>query len=286
MVDEFPQIQILYQDQDLVIINKPSGVVVNRADSVKEKTIQDWFVQFLAEAEQQDKVEKEDWQKMIPDDFLAQYGSPEEIWLRRKGLVHRIDKETSGILLLARHPGSLVNLLVQFEKRQTHKKYWCLVHGQLQVDSAQVNAPISRSSTNRHQFRVEIDGRRAMTNYRVLKVFQDFNEAELTAVLEEKKVRQIKEQQDSYAQGFSLLECELITGRTHQIRVHMKHLGHPLVADVVYGGRRRARIDRLWCSRQFLHARWLSFIHPRTGKRVEATAPLAEELKQAIEFIQ
>ncbi len=284
MVDEFPQIQILYQDQDLAIINKPSGVVVNRAQSVKSQTIQDWFAEFLAG--QEDEVANDDWQQMIPDDFQAQYGSPEEIWQQRQGIVHRIDKETSGVLLLAKNPGSLVNLLSQFKKRLTHKKYWSLVHGQLQVDSAKVDAPISRSPTNRHQFRVEIEGRRAVTNYQVLKVFQGFNQDELTSVLGEKDAEQILEQRDSYAQGFSLVECELITGRTHQIRVHMKHLGHPLVADSVYGGRRRARTDRLWCPRQFLHARWLSFIHPRTGKRVQATAPLAKELKQAVSFLQ
>jgi len=221
--------KITFEDKFILVINKPAGMVVNRAKTTKEKTIQDWVENYL-------KIKN----RGIGD---------------RAGIVHRLDKETSGLLLVAKTPKAFENLQKQFKERNVEKQYLALVHGKVEPKQGTIEAPITRSPFDRKKFGVFLGGRPAKTKYKVKK----------------------------YVNSYSLLELTPETGRTHQIRVHLKYLGHSVVADEKYAGRKTARKDRQWCPRQFLHASYLAFIHPQTKKRVKFTSPLPPELKKAID---
>jgi 23S rRNA pseudouridine1911/1915/1917 synthase len=275
---------VIFEDDFLLAINKPAGVVVNRAATVEEPTVQDWIKAKLGEEQGIEEIinQPDQWQQFIPENFSAQYGTAAEIFARRQGLVHRLDKDTSGVLLLAKNPGVLVNLLQQFKKRQTQKKYLCLVHGQLKVESAAIRAPVARSTQNRHKFRTEIDGREAITYYRLKDFYSKLNVKKLSA----EQRRQLGDNLASYQQGFSLLECLLKTGRTHQIRVHLAHIKHPIVADTTYGGQKRSKLDLAWCPRQFLHAQQLRFQHPQTDEKTVFTAELAADLDKSLKYLE
>ena len=273
-------IQICYQDRDLVVINKPAGVVVNRADSFTGETLQDWFTEEYLSKRQ---LAKSDWQDLVPTEFHDQYGSPQEIFAERKGMVHRLDKDTSGALVLAKNPGALVNLLHQFQTRQIMKEYTCLVHGVMKLKQSEVVAPLVRQDK---RFMVKIEGRPAVTKYQVVAEYSGFDQDKLTANLARRGVseshRAMFFKKAGQYQKFSLVKCWPQTGRTHQIRVHLKFAGHPLVGDQLYLGKKRARLDRLWCSRQFLHAQSIEFTHPRTGKKLKVEAELSSDLKQVL----
>lgn len=225
-------VKILFEDQDLLLIFKPAGLVVNRAQTVGKPTLQDWLA------------------KKVPN--IGQ----------RSGIVHRLDKETSGLLLVAKTLTAFENLQKQFKKRQVQKRYLALVHGQMVPAKGVIKAAISRSPFNREKFGVFLGGRGAETGYRTLRYYNKENLGK-----------------------FSLLELKPKTGRTHQIRVHLQYLGHPVVADAKYAGRKTARLDRTWCSRQFLHASSLTFFHPRTGKKITFACQLPEDLKKALQSL-
>jgi len=279
--------QIVFEDKYLMAINKPPRIVVNKAKTVKDDTIQSWFVEWLGGEKKFEKIgeSKNQWQHLIKEDFSEKYGTPEEIFLQRQGIIHRLDKDTSGILLLAKDPGTLVNLLKQFKDRKTSKKYLCLVHGKMRVESSVIRVPIARSTTNRHKFRADIDGKTSSTHYRVLHHYSphDFSIFHLDERLNSSKT---KKKLTSYQQGFSLVECMPKTGRTHQIRVHMSHMGHPIVSDSVYGGEKRSILDKLWCSRQFLHSSAISFSHPESGKKMVLKADLYKDLQMIIDAFE
>jgi len=294
--------KILFEDQDLMVINKPAGLVVNQADSVKVATLQDWL-QTLVPQWQSTWVASQ-WQTLVPADFPIEFGSPESVFSDRVGIGHRLDKDTSGCLVIAKNPGALVQLLKQFRERLVKKTYTCLVHGGFGVKKGEINAPLTRSASDRRQFAVSIDGRPAVTAYQVEREFLGLKglveagklgwshlDPEYQAfqaqfahlpLLAQKQLRQHKE---TYDQGFSLVSCWPKTGRTHQIRVHLTHLHHPLVGDQVYVGRKRAQLDALWCPRQFLHASRLELTHPRTHQPLVCEAPLPPELQQVLEFL-
>lgn len=271
-------IEILFEDQDLLVVHKPFGVVVNRAETITQETIQDWMSARLAAAATQAEAGLEEWRSLVPADYDDTYGSPDEIFAQRQGIVHRLDKDTSGVLLLAKNPGSLVQLLAQFRDRQTHKEYVCLCHGQFNQIEGVVNAPLGRLSANRKLFGVVPDGREAVTEYRVESYFAHLKQNDPSLLLRPSEWKQA----ERIYQGFSLVHCWPKTGRTHQIRVHMKHLQHPLVGDVQYGGKKRAKLDQLWCPRQFLHAHRLTIQHPRTDQPVTFTASLPPDLQAVL----
>lgn len=278
--------EILYEDNDLLVINKPAGMVVNQAETNAEPTIQEWLE---AQINTQAKKDSQEWQSLIPADFNPEFGTPESIFQERDGIVHRLDKDTSGALVLAKNPGALVNLLAQFKQRQTEKTYTCLVHGKLKVAAGSISAPLGRASTDRKKFAVIAEGRAAETEYRADEFYPHLD---VDAVIREMKmkeeaeiVRNFKKKAKVY-QGFSLLTCWPKTGRTHQIRVHLKHLGHPLVGDVTYLGHKRAKLDPVWCPRQFLHASSITFTHPRTQERLVVGAPLAADLGKVLSYLQ
>lgn len=282
------QCQIIWQDDDLAVINKPAGIVVNNADTVSEPTIQDWWQAQLAKSAV--KTVPENWQKLLPADSEPQFGTPEQIWHLRQGIVHRLDKDTSGLLVLAKNPGALINLLAQFRTRQISKTYQCLTHGKWGILADEVSLPMARASHSHIKFAVDTDGRSAQTAYQVLQFYPGFTlpvQQQLRGQIKaEAPLRHLRKTFDhliNQSEGFSLVACQPKTGRTHQIRVHMAHLKHPIVADATYLGERRLKLDSLWCPRLFLHAAEITLTHPRTGKRHEFKSDLPTDLVGALE---
>lgn len=225
---------IIFEDESLLVIDKPTGWITNEADTtVNQSVVQNWVAANFEFPTAKDK-------------------------LFRSGIVHRLDKETSGILLIAKTKEAFVNLQSQFKTRQVAKTYLALVHGQVDLPggAGEIKAPVGRLPWRRDRFGVLAGGREAVTRYKVIQNYE------------------IKKNK------FSLLELTPLTGRTHQIRIHLKYLGYPVVADEFYAGRKTARDDRQWCPRLFLHAAKISFLHPKTGKRVEFESALPIKLEE------
>lgn len=234
--------KIIYQDDSLLVIDKPADLVVNTADSVTGNTVQDW----------------------VDSHFDYPLSHDKQL---RNGLVHRLDKDTSGVMLLAKTIDALESLQAQFKNRTVKKTYLALVHGKLSPGRGTISLPLARSLHNRHIFTVAIGGKLSKTSYEVVQYFTNIKDKNL---------------QTSSYQGFSLVSLEPHTGRTHQIRVVLKHLGHPLVGDSHYSGKKRAKADLKWCPRQFLHAKSIEFSHPHTGQVVSFEASLPLDLKSAL----
>ncbi len=279
-------LDILYEDPDLIVVNKPSALTVNRSTTMKAQTVQDWCVEKFGE----EYFSRDFWnrdssyQNLIPADFTAEFGDPLAIWQERLGIVHRLDKDTSGVLILAKNPGSLLNLLSQFKKRQTQKTYLALVHGHFSDKSGTVNAPMARNSQNRLKYAIDNNGRPAVTDYQVRQEFSSLNEATIELITKTSKIK-TKKVKELYQAGFSLLEVAPKTGRTHQIRVHMSAMQHPIVGDQLYVGRKRGKLDSFWCQRQFLHALSIEFFHPRTQAKMFFEAPLSADLQQVLKLV-
>lgn len=237
-------IPILYEDDSIVVIDKPSGVVVNRAETVKEPTVQDWM------------AEKLKLPILTTPINPTQETSSEDYFQARYGLVHRLDRETSGVMVLAKNVSAFTELLRQFKEREIRKEYVALTHGIWKVKYGDISTPIGRTRQNRQMMGVREDGRPSVTEYRVEGEFTDWHFPP-----------DFKVEDRGYA-GFSLVEFRPKTGRTHQIRVHAKHMGHPLVGDFVYAGRKRSREDRKWAGRILLQAQRLSLTHPTSGQKL------------------
>lgn len=229
-----------YEDADLVVIEKPVGLVVNRAQSVREPTVQDWM---------------EKTGRIKP-------GGASPFFLR-SGTVHRLDKVTSGLLIVAKTPTAFDELQRQFKNREVRKEYLALAHGWLTPRKGEISLPVGRKRNNRREFGVILGGRPSLTHY-------------------ETETLYLSPRQESVC----LLRLRPRTGRTHQLRVHLKYLGHPLVGDPVYGGRKNIRHDSAWCPRLFLHAAALTFYHPRSGKVVSVSSQLPTELTSVLSKLQ
>lgn len=171
----------------------------------------------------------------------------------RPGIVHRIDKDTSGLLMVAKNDMAHESLVNQLVNKTVTRKYTAVVHGLISHDDGTIDAPIGRDKKDRQSMTVTRDGKNAVTHFHVLERFQDF----------------------------TLVECQLETGRTHQIRVHMKYIGFPLAGDPKYGPRKTIAFNG-----QALHAGFLGFDHPRTGEYVEFEAPLPEDMAELIENLR
>ena len=237
-------IQILYEDSELLIINKPFGVVVNRAESVKESTVQDWAEKELGIKNNELRIKENN--QVIAGDFY-----------NRAGIVHRLDKETSGCLIIAKTPASFNNLQAAFKARLVKKTYRALVHGKLVPEEGEIRAPVGRLPWNRERFGVIPGGKEAATRYKRITYH----------------ISRITNEQ------YTLVEVYPETGRTHQIRVHLKYINYPIVGDYLYAGRKTQRDDRKWCPRVFLHAAKIEFPHPTTGKIIVVEAFLPHELQ-------
>lgn len=224
--------KIVFEDSEILVLDKPAGMTVNRADTTKgEVTVQDWVEQKL------------------------KINSDESDFYKRGGIVHRIDKETSGLLLVAKTPEAFSDLQRQFKERLVKKTYDALVHGKVTPEEGEIQVPVGRLPWDRKKFGVVAGGREASTKYKVLSI--KYHELE----------------------PLTLLELYPETGRTHQIRVHLKYLGHPIFGDEQYTGRKRSRQDRKLLGRMFLHAAKITFTHPKTGESVNFESTLPEELR-------
>jgi 23S rRNA pseudouridine1911/1915/1917 synthase len=239
---------VIYEDEDVLIINKPSGVIVNKADTTRhELTVQDWLEQGeRAKYYQKPSEEKE-------SDFYS-----------RAGIVHRIDKETSGILIIAKNLESFQNLQAQFKERKVEKMYVALAHGRVEPTEGEIAMPVGRLPWNRTRFGVIAGGKEALTKYKAIANYKS----------------PVKS-----GEYLTLLELYPKTGRTHQIRVHLKYINHPIFGDELYAGRKTSRDDRKLLQRFFLHAKKISFFHPKTGKRIEFESTLSSELQNVLDAL-
>lgn len=230
--------EIIFQDESIFVINKPSGWITNEADTTtKQPVIQTWI--------------RENFEYPLKDNKEM-----------RDGIVHRLDKETSGILLIAKTKEAFEKLQAEFKNREVQKTYTALLHGKVEPAEGKIEATVGRLPWRRDRFGVIPGGRESVTEYKVLEFYP-----------EERG-------------GYSLCEFHPKTGRTHQIRIHSKHIGHAIVADEFYAGRKTARNDRRWCPRLFLHASEIKFVHPKTGKNVEFKSNLPEELKAVLQRLE
>lgn len=227
---------ILFEDSDVLVLSKPAGMIVNNADTSRmEFTLQDF----------------------IDKNFPVKDKNGNEDFLKRSGIVHRLDKETSGAIIIARNSKSFENLQLQFKERKIQKTYIALVHGRI-VSEGIVNVPIGRLPWNRMRFGVISNGRESYTEFKVLKYY----------------LRKIKKKEEI----LSHIEVFPKTGRTHQIRVHLQYAGFPIVSDALYAGRKVYREDKEMLQRQFLHAHKIIFTHPVNNNVITVEAPLSEDL--------
>lgn len=238
---------IIFEDDYLMVVDKPSGLVVNDSATTNEQlTVQKWFADKIGILRQaQDDNEKE--------------------FVEKGGIVHRLDRDTSGVMVLAKTAGAYDNLKMQFLERKTKKKYTALIHGKLRDAAGEVSKPVTRHPKDRHRFTVGGDLSR-------------------TAITEWKKVAEYKRQDMEHGRVDELTLMDLFphTGRTHQLRVHMQYLHHPIVSDRVYGFRKTWQEDLIWCPRLFLHAYELELSHPQSGKPIIFKSGLPEMLEQVL----
>lgn len=272
---------IIWQDDDIIALNKPAGLIVNNATTHQQTSLQQLIINRFANEhrcfDEQWLAANRDW---LSTDFITGFGSPLDIWRERQGMVHRLDKDTSGIVLWAKNPIALVNLLAQFRLRQTTKEYQCLAHGWFGAkQTGRINLPLGRKLTNRQLMAVTLSGRSAVTEYQVIAEYDNPDFSLLQAKNPHLKRRELAK----IYQGFSLLKVQPKTGRTHQIRVHLSHEHHPLAGDVAYLSRAKARLDESWIPRQFLHASQLTFVHPRTGEKLTMSAALPTDLQTVLQ---
>jgi len=217
-------LNIIYEDNDLLVVDKPAGLTIYPAPGHPSHTLVNAILSHFPD---------------LPGNSL------------RPGIVHRLDKDTSGLMVVAKNSTAQLNLISQFKARSVVKAYLALVKGRLTPERGIIEAPIGRDSRNRKRMAVVSEGRQARTQYQVIK----------------------------YIGNYTLLEVMPETGRTHQIRVHLSAIGFPVVGDAVYG------VKSAYLSRQFLHASRLGFHLPSTGEYVEFTSDLPTDLAQALKDI-
>lgn len=221
-------LDIIYEDDDLLVVNKPAGMVVHPASGHYHGTLVNGLVYHTQLARSDSEF--------------------------RPGIVHRIDKDTSGLLMVAKSEMALQSLSQQLKEKQTLREYVALVHGQIKEDEGTINAPLGRDPQNRLKRAVVANGKKAVTHFWVKKRFTNF----------------------------TLISCQLETGRTHQIRVHLKYIGYPLAGDPLYGPRNTTNIHQ----GQLLHAKKLGFYHPRTHQFLRFEAPLPEYFEQILKKLE
>ena len=225
---------IVFEDKYLLILDKPSGWIVNSAVTTKEQPVV---------------------QKWLRNNFDYEISKDD---LFRSGVVHRIDKETSGLLIIAKTKTAFRELQRQFKQREVEKTYITLVHGKVSPEEGTIEVPVGRLPWRRDRFGIVAGGRNSKTDYKLLDLYKKDNDY------------------------YSLLECFPKTGRTHQIRIHMKYINHAIVGDYFYAGRKTSRKDREWCPRLFLHAQKISFTHPVLNKKIEFELSLPSDLNKAL----
>lgn len=228
LVPENLNLDIVYEDADVVVVNKPQGMVVHPSAGHPRGT--------------------------LVNGLLYQIKSLSTINdVIRPGIVHRIDKDTSGLLMVAKNDRAHEALAKQLKDKTSLRKYIALVHGEIPHEKGRIEAPIGRSKVNRKMQAVIEEGKPAVTHFEVLKRYE----------------------------GFTLIELQLETGRTHQIRVHMQYIGYPVAGDPLYGPKKTLKGNG-----QFLHAKILGFEHPTTGETMVFEAPLPEIFKKTLKQLK
>lgn len=223
-------VEVVYEDSDIIVVNKPKGLVVHPANGNWDGTLVNAIM-------------------AICKDSLSGIGG--EV---RPGIVHRLDKDTSGLLIIAKNDKAHMNMSNQIKDRQVKKVYYALVRGVVTENEATINMPIGRSNKDRKKMAVTKNGKEAITHFKVIERFEKY----------------------------TLLEVKIDTGRTHQIRVHLSEIGHPVVGDEVYSnGKNEFNVHG-----QLLHAKSLDFKHPITGKNIHLEAELPEEFKSVLSTLR
>ena len=223
-------IDIIYQDNDIIVVNKPKGLVVHPADGNPDGTLVNAIM-------------------AICKDGLSGIGGE-----LRPGIVHRLDKDTSGLLIVAKNDKAHRLMSEQIKNREVRKIYIALVKGVVSENEATIDMPIGRSTKDRKKMAVRKDGKEAVTHFKVLKRYPNY----------------------------TLLEVKIDTGRTHQIRVHMAEIGHPVVGDEVYSnGKNEFNVHG-----QMLHSTYLDFVHPATGEKMHFEAPLPEYFEEVLKKLE
>ena len=223
-------LDIIYEDDDVIVINKPKGLVVHPGDGHHDDTLVNALVYANKELSNVNGLE-------------------------RVGIVHRIDKDTSGLLLVCKNNYAHMFIAEQLQNHSMHREYYALVMGRIEEDNGKINAPIARDKTNRMKMCVDpINGRSAVTHFTVVQRYEKY----------------------------TLIDCKLETGRTHQIRVHMEYIKHPVVGDPLYGKNNCG----IYNNGQLLHAYKLTFIHPTTKKEMTFEAPLPDYFKEVLSIIE
>lgn len=222
-------LDIIYEDSDIIVVNKPKGMVVHPANGNPDGTLVNAILS-------------------ICKNSLSGIGGE-----LRPGIVHRLDKDTSGLIIVAKNDKAHINMSEQIKERNVKKTYIALVRGNVPEEEATINMPIGRSTKDRKKMAVTKNGKQAITHFKVLKRYSKY----------------------------TLLEIKIETGRTHQIRVHMAEIGYPVVGDAVYSnGKNEFGIEG-----QMLHAYKLEFMHPITNKHMELTAPLPQYFEEILKKI-
>jgi 23S rRNA pseudouridine1911/1915/1917 synthase len=226
-------LNVIYEDKDILVIDKPSGLVVHPAPGNRDQTMVNALLAHCGKT-------------------LSGIGG-----VARPGIVHRLDKDTSGLIVVAKNDLAHQNLSAQFADRSLSRTYQAIVQGVPILRMGLIDAPIGRHTRDRKKMAVVAKGKPARTRYKVLEVFA----------------------------STALVECSLETGRTHQIRVHMTHIKHPLIGDPTYG-RGRAQKQIYAFPRQALHAAAIKFIHPRTGKTMSFSSPLPKDMQALLKKLR
>lgn len=219
-------LDILYEDEDVLVVNKPKGMVVHPAAGHYEHTLVNAVMYHCK-------------------DLSGING------VMRPGIVHRIDRDTTGSLIICKNDKAHISIANQLKEHTIRREYVAIVNGIIKDDAGTVDRPIGRSSSDRKKMAVVPGGRRAVTHYEVMDRFD----------------------------GFTYIKCRLETGRTHQIRVHMASIGHPLAGDSVYGSKVKTPVET---NGQALHAKTIGFLHPSNGRYIEISAPIPEYMQQFI----
>ena len=223
-------LDIIYEDSDIIVINKPKGMVVHPANGNPDGTLVNAILS-------------------ICKNSLSGIGGE-----LRPGIVHRLDKDTSGLIIVAKNDKAHINMSEQIKERNVKKTYIALVRGNVPEEEATINMPIGRSTKDRKKMAVTKNGKQAITHFKVLKRYQ----------------------------GYTLLKVNIETGRTHQIRVHLSTIGYPIVGDGVYSnGKNEFNVDG-----QMLHAESIEFAHPITGKKMKIEAPLPEYFNNVLKLLE
>ncbi len=250
-------LSVIFENEEVLVVNKPAGLIVNNSNTSGENTLQDLVAHYLK----------------LKEGNLG-IGS-------RAGIVHRLDRETSGLLIVAKTDEAFLDLQDQFKKRQVQKKYVALVHGVATVERLNITTKIGRIGTF-GKFGIVEAGKESETEI-VKTADLKFKISDFQSIIENENFNKVRVKYLNHqAINYSLFSVYPKTGRTHQIRVHLKSIGHPIVSDLIYEPAKLLKFDLLWCPRLFLHAEEIEFYDKKHKKRLNFSASLPSELKVAL----